>query len=79
VEDLDEVRTNVIEVLQETADVVCELHLLAQSDVGIPESTLEFDIKQWLMQKGIETTMHKHFVQLHRPLSNAEVPLESAV
>jgi hypothetical protein len=79
VEDLDEVRTNVIEVLQETADVVCERHLLAQSDVGIPESTLEFDIKQWLMQKGIETTMHKHFVQLHRPLSNAEVPLESAV
>jgi hypothetical protein len=78
-EDFAEVRTNVIEVLQETADVVCDLHLLAQSDVGIPESTLEFDIKQWLVQKGIETTLHKHFIQLHRPLGNAEDALESAV
>jgi hypothetical protein len=79
VEDLAAVQTNVIEVLQETANVVCELHLLVQSEVGIPESTLEFQIKQWLDEKGIETTLHKHFVQLHRPMTNAEVALDSAI
>jgi hypothetical protein len=79
VEDLAEVRTNVIEVLQETANVVCELHLLAQSDAGIPESTLEFQIRHWLEKKGIEAALHKHFIQLHRPLSNSDVALESAV
>lgn len=78
-EQLDEVRTNVIDVLQITADVVCDVHLLAQSDIGIPESTLEFQIKQWLDQKGIEATLHKHFVQLHRPMSNTEVVLGDAV
>jgi hypothetical protein len=78
-EQFEAVRTNVIDVLQATADVLCDVHLLAQSDIGIPESTLEFQIKQWLDEMGIEATVHKHFIQLHRPLSNTEIILEDAV
>jgi hypothetical protein len=77
--DLAEVRTNVIDVLQKHADVVCEVHLLAQSEVGIPESVLDCQVKHALNQKGIESTLHKHFVQLHRPLSNGEVVVGEAV
>jgi hypothetical protein len=53
--------------------------LLAQSDVGIPESTLDFQIKRWLDRKGIEATLHKNFLQLHRPASDPDVVLEGAV
>lgn len=78
-EDFDAVRTNVVGVLQESADVVCEIHLLAQSDTGIPESVLEFQIAEWLAQQGIDATMHKHFIQLHRPLLGADIVFNDAV
>ncbi len=78
-EDFASVRTNVIEVLQASAEVVCEIHLLAQSEVGIRESILEFQINQWLAEQGIESTLHKHFIQLHRPLTNAEIALDNVV
>jgi hypothetical protein len=78
-EDFDAVRANVIDVLQESADVVCDLNLLAQSDRGIPESVLEFQIAEWLAQQGIDTAMHKHFIQLHRPLTGSDISLNDAV
>jgi hypothetical protein len=78
-EDLTLVRTNVIGVLEESAEVVCELHLLAQSETGIAESVLEFQIGEWLAQQGIEATMHKHFIQLHRPLTGSDLMLGDAV
>ncbi len=78
-EDFETVRANVIDVLQESADVVCEIHLLAQSNTGIPESVLEFQIAEWLAQQGIDASMHKHFIQLHRPLTGADIALNDAV
>ena len=78
-EDFEAVRANVIDVLEESAEVVCELHLLAQSDTGIPESVLEFQVNDWLEQQGIDRAMHKHFIQLHRPLTGADIVLDDAV
>jgi hypothetical protein len=78
-EDLAEVRTHVINVLQKSAEVVCEVHLLAQSDVGIPESILDCQVKHWLDQKGIDATLHKHFIQLHRAHSTSALALEDTV
>jgi hypothetical protein len=78
-EEFEAVRANVVEVLQESAEVVCEVHLLAQSDTGIPESVLEFQVNEWLAQQGIEATMHKHFIQLHRPLSSGDIVLDNVV
>jgi hypothetical protein len=75
--DLPAIRTNVIEVLEgASANVVCEVCLLAQSDTGIPENLLEFQIAEWLKEQGIEATLHKHHVQLHRPISGGEVVLD---
>ena len=78
-EQLEAVRTNIIEVLQEAGQVVCELHLLVQSDAGVPESLLEFQVNQWLADQKIDSTLHKHFIQLHRPVGSGEVVLEGAV
>jgi hypothetical protein len=74
-DDLPPIRTNVIEVLEATGTVVCELHLLVQSETGIPENVLEFQVAEWLQQKGIDAKIHKHFIQLHRPLSSGEIVL----
>jgi hypothetical protein len=75
-EDLPAIQANVIDVLQTSASVICEMHLLVQSETGIPESVLEFQIAEWLQQKGIESKLHKHFIQLHRPLSSGDVVLD---
>jgi hypothetical protein len=75
-EDLAAIRTNVIEVLQTSASVVCEVHLLAQSETGIPENLLEFQIGEWLEQQGIDAKLHKHFIELHRPVSSGEIVLD---
>jgi hypothetical protein len=74
--DLPTVQANVIEVLRSHGEVICDLHLLAQSETGIPESVLDFQVSQWLEQQKIDATLHKHFVQLHRPLSNGEIALD---
>jgi hypothetical protein len=57
------VRKNIIELLQQDAKVVCELNLLVQSDKGIRENILEFQIREWLEQQGIEFDIHKDLVQ----------------
>ncbi len=78
-EQLNAIRANVIDVLRSTADVVCEVHLLAQSDLGIPESTLEFQVGRWLEQQGIDATVHKHFIQLHRPRGDSDTAVGMAL
>lgn len=60
---LDAVRKNVIELLAKESDVVTELNLLVQSDQGIRENTLEFQVREWLEQQGIECEIHKDLVQ----------------
>ena len=57
------VRTNIIEVLQKDATVVCELNLHVNSEQGIRENTLEFQIREWLEQNGIDCDMRKDLVQ----------------
>jgi hypothetical protein len=57
------VRRNVIEVLEQDGEVVCELHLLVQSDKGIRENDLEFQIREWLEENHISCDIHKDIVQ----------------
>ena len=57
------VRSNIIEVLEKDAKVICELNLLVQSEHGIRENILEFQIREWLEQNGIDCVMHKDIVQ----------------
>jgi hypothetical protein len=78
-EDLAAVKSNVVDVLKASADVSCELQLHVQSDTGIPESTLDVEVGQWLMEQGIKARLQKHFVQLHRPPSNPQLILGEVV
>ena len=57
------VKTNVIELLQREGTVVCDLNVLVQSDRGIRENMLEFQIREWLEQQGIACDIHKDLVQ----------------
>jgi hypothetical protein len=62
-EQLEAVRRNVIELLQKDGDVVCDLNVLVQSEKGIHENMLEFEIREWLRQQGIEGEIHKDLIQ----------------
>ncbi len=60
---IEAVRKNVIELLEKEGRVVCELSLLVQSDNGIRENTLDFQVREWLQQQGIDCEIHKDLVQ----------------
>lgn len=62
-EQLEGVRRNVISLLEKDADVVCELNLLVQSEQGIPENLLEFQVREWLGENDIDVDIHKDLVQ----------------
>ncbi len=62
-EQFEAVRKNVIEVLQADGEVVCDLNLLVQSEQGIREETLEFQIRGWLEQQCIDCDIHKDHIQ----------------
>jgi hypothetical protein len=57
------VRKNIIEFLQQDAEVVCELNLLVQAENGIREDILDFRIREWLHRQGIHCEIHKDLVQ----------------
>lgn len=57
------VRRNVIQLLEKHGAVICELNLLVQSEQGIREDTLEFQVREWLEQNDIEVDIHKDLVQ----------------
>lgn len=61
---LDLVRRYVLEPLQQEAEVLCDLHLLAHSGTGIRESTVESLIRPWLDQHGIAAEITINHVQL---------------
>jgi hypothetical protein len=46
-------------LVDEGAEVFCEIHLMAQSDEGIRESVLEGPIREWLQQEHIHAEVHK--------------------
>ena len=57
------VRKNVIAPLEKGAEVVCELNLLVNSEDGIREDLVEFQLRQWLREHGIAVEIHKDLVQ----------------
>ncbi len=57
------VRRNIIELLEKDAEVVCELNLLVQSEKGIRENTLEFQVREWFEEHDIPVEIHKDLVQ----------------
>ncbi len=62
-EKFEAVRENVISLLEKEATVVCELNLLVQSENGLRENTLEFQVREWLEQQNIDCEIHKDLVQ----------------
>jgi hypothetical protein len=60
---LEKVRQNVVELLEEKGEVICELNILVQSESGIREETLEFQIREWLELHEIPFSLHKDLVQ----------------
>ncbi len=71
------VRENVIALLQKEATVICELSLLVQSEKGIRENTLDFQIREWLEQNGIDCDIHKDIVQFVE-VAHPDVETEAA-
>jgi hypothetical protein len=70
------VRKNVIDVLEKDGDVVCELNLLVQSEKGIREDTVDFQVREWLEQQHIACDIHKgvvQFVEVVHPELDVEV------
>lgn len=59
----EKIRENVIEVLQQDAEVVCDLNLLVRSDKGIREDTIEFQVRQWFDQHRLPCEIRKGVVQ----------------
>ena len=70
------VRENIIALLQKEAGVTCELSLHVQSDTGIREIILEFEIRDWLEQNGIECDIRKDIVQFVK-VAHAEIDTEA--
>ena len=60
-----EVGAHVVEVLADHADVICDLHLLANNDAGFSESLLQIHIGEWLARAGIPYELHKDLVQMN--------------
>ena len=63
-EQLAQVQANVLAALAKEADVVCEVSVLAQSDEGIRQSTIEVQVRDWLDQQGIPCELHKDFIKI---------------
>ena len=60
---LEAVRANIISLLEKEGAVVCELSLMVQSENGIREDLIEFQVREWLAQNGIDCDIHKDVVQ----------------
>ena len=59
-ENWNDIYNEVIDPLaQEGADLLCELNIVAQSDGGIRENTVELVIKESLSQRGIKAEIQK--------------------
>jgi hypothetical protein len=62
-----EVFRHVVAPLAELGSVLCDLNLLAQSDSGIPENLIDFQVRPWLLGREIPPEIHKDFVQREEP------------
>lgn len=59
-EQLVDVRTNIVEPLCKTGEVVCDLHLLVTSADGVRESMIEQQVRPWAQKNEIQCEIHKH-------------------
>jgi hypothetical protein len=73
------VRQRVLDTLaREGADVCCDVNILAQSEKGIPESTFDLLIGDWIRRQDIPAELHKEAIatppaaDASRPRSGAE-------
>lgn len=68
----------VVDHLQKTlakdTAMIGDLHILLQSDAGIPESLIEEDVRQWLNERAIVVDIQKNHVKMKR-LTNADLRL----
>ena len=73
-EKLAEVNRHVLQVLAQEAEVVCEVSILAQSDNGIRESTVEHQVRTWLNEQGIAAEIHKDLAKMSESTANFYLP-----
>ena len=74
-EKLNEVNKHIMQVLAKEADVICELCLMAKSDEGIRESTIENQVRPWLNIQGIPAEIHKDLTKMAEPPSSVLLPI----
>jgi len=55
------------QLVNEGADVLCEVHLMAQSEEGIRESVVEGQLRDWLKQENLSAELHKDHVSWEEP------------
>ena len=60
----------------EGADVICEVHLMAQSQQGIRDSVVEGPIRNWLHQEQIHAEIHKDHSRWDDPTMPTPSPEE---
>lgn len=65
--DLQEIAQTVVSTLTREAEVVCEISLMAQSDKGIRDATIEQQLRPFLAEHGIQATIHKDLARLPDP------------
>jgi len=63
-------------LVDEGAEVFCEIHLMAQSEQGIRESVLEGPIRTWLQQEHIHAEVHKDHSRWDEPAPRAQAAAE---
>lgn len=73
-ENLEEVTKHVLKLLAKEAEVVCEVSLLAQSDSGIRNSTVEHNIRAWLNAQGIAVDIRKDHARMIEPSAPTLIP-----
>lgn len=71
---LEEVSRNVVAPLAEEGQVVCEVTLMAQSNSGIRETTVEEEIRPWLLVNGITADIQKDSVMMSEAPSTILLP-----
>jgi hypothetical protein len=52
---------------RDDAEVICEVNVLAQSDLGIRDSMVELGVREWLRHEGIQAEIHKEPLQGPEP------------
>src|SRR5207244_3723018 len=63
-EQLSAVQEEVLRVLaQDGAEVVCDVSILAQSELGIPTSTVEGRVRDWLRGQEAKAVIQKEYLQ----------------